>query len=99
MVRKGKAKVAVVEEKQKLSSTPPASAQEIKISNSFNGLIPYVYDTSDPMENENDLQRDTPVIPNCDRLKTVGLKIDIESDFSPPASPISSRQRKWESQM
>ena len=57
VVRKGKAKAAVAEEKQKgavfLSSSPSPSGQDIKLSNSFGGLIPYVYDTSAPLAKEN----------------------------------------------
>ena len=103
VVRKGKAKVIASKASEKgsglLSGNPTSSNQEIKISNSFNGLVPYVYDTRAPVDTENIPHTDTLVVLECDRLESFGMDIDIGGPSSPPASPVSSRQRKQESKM
>ena len=103
MVRKGKSKVVVSKESQKgsvlLSCSPSSSSQGVQISNSFDGLIPYIYDTRAPLDIENVPHHDTLVVPDSGRLEPYGMDIDIDGPSSPSASSISSRQRKQESKM
>ena len=82
-----------------MSCPPSSSDQGITLSNPFNGLIPYVYDTSTPEDYATDTPSDFPVDPTNDRLEPSGWFVDIDGASSTPASSMSSRQRTRESKM